>query len=53
MVVGSNPLQSLKVTPGWDLEAVFNLFSCESDNLTFTLLYSTIYIIHRTFAVPL
>ena len=31
----------------------FNLFSCESDNLTFTLFYSTIYIFYKTFVVPL
>ena len=42
----------LKVTHVWFLLADFKLFNCESDNLTFTLLYSTVYIIHRTFAVP-
>ena len=43
----------LKVTPVWILVVDFNLVNCESDNLKFTLSYSTIYIIHRTFAVPL
>ena len=43
----------LKVTPVWILAVDFNLVNCESDNLKFTLLYSTIYIIHRTFAVLL
>ena len=31
------------------LEADFSLFSCESDNLTFTLLYSTIFIFSQNF----
>ena len=43
----------LKINPVWFLDADFNLFSCEFDNLTFTLLYSTISTIHRTFVVPL
>ena len=43
----------LRVVPVLFLAAVFSFFSCVSDNLTFTLLYSTIDIIHRAFAVPL
>ena len=35
----------LKVAPVSYLSAVFSLFSCESDNLTFTLFYSTIYML--------
>ena len=35
------------------LIAVFNLFNCEFDNLTSTLLYSIIYTVPRTFIVPL
>ena len=31
----------LKVAPVWFLAALFSLFSCEFDNLTFTLLYPT------------
>ena len=43
----------LRVVPVLSLTAVFSFFSWVSDNLTFTLLYSTIYINYRTFAVPL
>ena len=39
----------LKVAPVWFLTAVFSLFSCEFDNLTFTLLYTTIYIFLQSF----
>ena len=35
----------LSVTPVWSLAGDFSLFNCESDNLTFTLLYSVIYIL--------
>ena len=43
----------LRVVPVLSLTADFNFFSCVSDNLTFTLLYSTIYTNYRTFVVPL
>ena len=43
----------LKVRPCLFLTAVFSIFICKSYNLTFTLLYSTVHIIHRIFAVPL
>ena len=33
----------------WFLTTFFSLFSCESDDLTFTFVHSTIYIIHQTF----
>ena len=42
----------LKVVPVLSLTAVFNFFSRISDNLTFTLLYSTTYINYKTFVVP-
>ena len=42
----------LRVVPVLVLTTVFSFFSCVSDNLTFTLLYSTIYINYKTFAVP-
>ena len=42
----------LRVVPVLSLTANFNFFSCVSDNLTFTLLYSTIYINCETFVVP-
>ena len=43
----------LKVISVWILAVNFNLFSYESNNLTFTLLYSNIYTIHKIFRVPL
>ena len=43
----------LKVTPVRSSKAVFSLFSCESDNLTCTLLYSPFIYSYKTFAVPL
>ena len=43
----------LKVVPVLFLTADFSLFSWVSDNLTFTLLYSTIHINCRTFVVSL
>ena len=43
----------LKVTPVWFSTADFSLFNCESDNLTFTLLYSTIYIFLQNFCCSL
>ena len=43
----------LKVISVWFIAADFSLFSCVSVNLTFTLFYSTVYVIYRTFAVPL
>ena len=42
----------LRVVPVLFLTAVFSFFSWVSDNLTFTLLYSTIYINYKTFVVP-
>ena len=42
-----------KVVPVLFLTARFSFFSWVSDNLTFTLLYSTIYTNYRTFVVPL
>ena len=42
----------LRVVPVLSLTADFNFFSCVSDNLTFTLFYSTIYTNYKTFAVP-
>ena len=42
----------LRVVPVLSLAATFRFFSCASDNLTFTSLYSTIYINYKTFAVP-
>ena len=42
----------LKVVPVLSLTTVFSCFSCLSVNFTFTLLYSTIYTIYRTFIVP-
>ena len=44
---------TLRVVPVLFLTAVFSFFSYVSDNLTFTLLYSSIYTNYRTFAVPL
>ena len=41
---------TLKVTPVLFLTTDFSLFNCEFDNLTITLLYSTIYTIHGAFA---
>ena len=41
----------LKVVPVLSLTVVFNFFSWVSDDLTFTLLHSTIYTSYRTFAV--
>ena len=43
----------LRVVSVLFLTAVFSFFRCVSDNLTFILLYSTVLIIHRTFAVRL
>ena len=52
----SFPLKILKliyrVVPVLSLTADFNFFSCVSDNLTFTLLCSTIYINCKTFIFP-
>ena len=42
----------LRVVPVLFLTAVFSFFSCTSDILIFTLLYSTIYTDYRSFAVP-
>ena len=43
----------LKVVPVLSLTAIFIGFNCLSVNFTFTLLYSTIYTIYRTFVVLL
>ena len=46
------PPDILNVVPVLFLTAVFSFFSCVSDNLTFTLLYSAIYTNYWTFTVP-
>ena len=43
----------LKVVAALFLTAAFRFFSSIPDDLTFTLLYSTVHTIYRTFAVPL
>ena len=43
----------LRLVPALFLTAFFSFFGWVSDNLSFTLLYSTIYINYRTFVVPL
>ena len=53
LITFKQPLNNLRVVPVLFLTAVFSFFSRVSVNFTFTLLYSTIYIIHKTFVVPL
>ena len=47
-----NTLKLILKVPVLFLTAVFSFFSWVPDNLTFTLLYLTIYTNYRTFAVP-